>query len=196
MKKLLVSIMMFVMICVAVEAIADSNRKINFENDEYILYLGAPQKIAVTVERINEEAPKQTKLNWSSSDENIVTVSNGSIKGIAAGKATVTAEAQDDPSLSSSVTVEVRVPVKKVTVDPVKGTLIVGASPELATMKMNYFIEPENAFAQDVIWTSSNENIAKIDADGTIHALAKGNVIITATSTDPTGKKKARQILL
>ena len=137
MKKLLVSIMMFVMICVAVEAIADSNRKINFENDEYILYLGAPQKIAVTVERINEEAPKQTKLNWSSSDENIVTVSNGSIKGIAAGKATVTAEAQDDPSLSSSVTVEVRVPVKKVTVDPVKGTLIVGASPELATMKMN-----------------------------------------------------------
>jgi hypothetical protein len=43
---------------------------------------------------------------------------------------------------------------------------------------------PNNATNQSVIWTSDNEEIAKVSQNGVVLAIAPGNTIIRATSTD------------
>lgn len=45
-------------------------------------------------------------------------------------------------------------------------------------------ITPDNATIKDVIWASSNENVAVVDENGTVTAISQGNAIITATSKD------------
>ena len=45
-------------------------------------------------------------------------------------------------------------------------------------------IQPENATATNLTWTSSNESVATADANGVIHALSGGTCLITAISED------------
>ena len=51
-------------------------------------------------------------------------------------------------------------------------------------------VSPSNAFAQDVVWTSSDESIAKIWEDGMVAAYREGKVTITAMSKDGYDLKK------
>ena len=51
------------------------------------------------------------------------------------------------------------------------------------TYSIKATIEPADATAV-LSWTSSNENVATVSADGQVTALAAGNAIITATTTD------------
>ncbi|MBE6915614.1 MAG: hypothetical protein E7471_03165 [Ruminococcaceae bacterium] len=48
----------------------------------------------------------------------------------------------------------------------------------------------------DITWSSSNENIAKVDAQGKVTALKKGVATITATTTDGSGVCGSIQILV
>ena len=52
---------------------------------------------------------------------------------------------------------------------------------EYGTLQLNAKIYPEDA-AQDVIWTTSNKNIATVDESGLVKAVNNGTVKITATS--------------
>ncbi len=187
----LLCIFLFLIAAVSV-TLADANREIQFDQDAYVVYIGKPVKIAATVEKITDEAPKNTSLIWSSSDPGIAKVSNnGTVTGAAAGKVTVTACAKDDETIQKSVEVEVRVPVKSIKMDPASATLLVGASDDLAKTTLHFTVSPEDAFHQDVIWTSSDEKIATVDESGTVTALAAGSVKITAVSTDPSVSQKA-----
>lgn len=47
--------------------------------------------------------------------------------------------------------------------------------------KLNYTIEPFEANKQKVIWSSSNENVVEVDAEGKITAKNAGSATITAT---------------
>ena len=55
--------------------------------------------------------------------------------------------------------------------------------------RVEYSVFPEDAQDQSVIWTSSNEDIARIYADGNVEMLDAGTVTITAEL--PTGTKKS-----
>ena len=46
---------------------------------------------------------------------------------------------------------------------------------------------PANAYYQAVTWSSSNEQVATVDAEGNVTALTEGSAIITATATDGSG---------
>lgn len=50
-------------------------------------------------------------------------------------------------------------------------------------------VKPENATNNKVHWNSSNQDIVKVEDDGTVRAVAKGEATITATSEE--GNKKA-----
>lgn len=53
------------------------------------------------------------------------------------------------------------------------------------TVKLNPVFYPSNSDdVKDVVWTSSNPNVAKVSADGTIQAVAYGQAVITAVSGD------------
>ena len=74
--------------------------------------------------------------------------------------------------------------VEEVQLNKTSLTLDKGAEETLA-----YTIKPVNADIQDVEWTSSNPNVAKVDENGKVTAVSRGEADIKATSKD--GKKVA-----
>jgi len=119
------------------------------------------------------------KVEWISSDESIATVKNGNVKGIALGTVTITAKATDESSISASAEITVIQPVKKVALSDSKISLAPGT-----TWKLKANIDPQTASIKDIIWTSSNEKVAKVDENGIVTAIGKGTAKITATAAD------------
>ncbi len=58
-------------------------------------------------------------------------------------------------------------------------SIIIGDS-----LKLTATVEPENAFDETIVWTSSDNNIAIVSDDGTVTATSVGVAIITATCGD------------
>ena len=115
-------------------------------------------------------------ITWESEDEAVATVENGRITAVAAGETTITASMDNGASAQCRVLVE-GVKVKKVRVQPNTLSLEVGATSQLSAA-----VQPENATIQDVTWSSGNEDVATVDEDGTVTAVAAGKAVITATA--------------
>ena len=75
------------------------------------------------------------------------------------------------------------IPVSGVALNTTTATLEVGKTTTLTAT-----VEPSDATNKDVTWTSSKENVATVDANGTVKALAAGTTAITATAADGSGK--------
>ena len=84
------------------------------------------------------------------------------------------------------------IPVKKITINEKPAVLLVGASKEMAETKLTCTVTPEDATWQDVIWSSSKEEVATVSADGTVTGIAPGKAMITAASAQPESKLKAQ----
>ena len=79
---------------------------------------------------------------------------------------------------TASFTINVNpISVKQITLDKTQLVLKKG---ETATLTAT--ISPENATYKDVIWSSSNSSIARIDQNGKITAVSSGNAVIEAKS--------------
>ena len=111
---------------------------------------------------------------WTSSNTDIVTVTNGKIKGVAVGEATVTATGKGG---NASIVVTVVLP------DPTT----VGITNAPTNAKVNDVITlqaqviPIKA-SQEVIWSTSDAEIAEITPQGRVTFVGIGEVTITATS--------------
>lgn len=90
------------------------------EKESYTVTVGKEETIVVTVEP--EDAADKT-LAWSSSDESVLTVADGTVKGVKAGKAVVTVKSNDG---KAETTVEVE--VKPVPAPAWKGITFTGKS--------------------------------------------------------------------
>lgn len=75
-------------------------------------------------------------------------------------------------------------PVSEITLSANSLTLNVGEASTLTAT-----ILPENATDKSVAWTSSNETVATINAEGQISALAAGEAIVTCAAADGSGVK-------
>jgi hypothetical protein len=52
------------------------------------------------------------------------------------------------------------------------------------TITLNATISPANADNSSVVWSTSDENIASVDADGHVTAISQGTVMIVVTTND------------
>ena len=131
------------------------------------------------------------RQEWKSKDTNIATVSNdGTVTGVSAGKVTISHKyctashvynrKHDTETEKYEVTV---VAAPKPTGISISGNSSVE---RFKSIDLKATLEPAGANA-DIIWTSSNEEIAEVD-DGTVKGVTAGEVTITAT-TDVDGKK-------
>ena len=164
-------------------AIENGNRQIVFDSNSYVLYVGKTKRINASVKRITDDAPNRTNFVWSSSDAGIVSVSgDGLLSAKSKGIAVITCSAKDDDTIFSSIQVEVRVPVAKVTISTTSATLVANIE-KADTIQLSASVEPNDAFCQTISWSSSNEEVATVK-DGVVKAHKAGHATITATSND------------
>ena len=114
-------------------------------------------------------------ISWSSSDTGIATVDNGKVTGVAAGRATITAEAG-----GVKATKEIEVKAAEVTLTGIQITGSTSAK-KGETVQLSITAEPSGADAS-VTWSSSNANIASVDGNGKVTCSAVGSTTITAVS--------------
>ena len=79
-----------------------------------------------------------------------------------------------------------KITVAGVTLDKTALVLAPGGSDKLTAT-----VTPDDAYAKDVTWTTSDKNIAEIAEDGTITAKTAGRATITATANDGGGAPAA-----
>ena len=131
------------------------------------------------------------KVTWKSNDEWVAVVDEtGKVSasdkpGAYPGTAVITATA-GGVSSSYEVTV-VYIPVKSVTIKGYED-VTVGGKTTLGindVLQLQATITPENASCKDILWISSNMEIALTDANGrVVHGNQTGPVTITATAVD------------
>ena len=118
--------------------------------------------------------------SFRSEDEEIAVVNeDGLITGIEPGKTWVWVEAKDNSGKYAKCRVVViePIPATGITISDKQVVLIVGEDKKLV-----YTVKPYNT-TDDLIWSSGNEAIATVDANGVISAHRTGNTTITAMTT-------------
>ena len=132
---------------------------------------------------VKPENATNKNVTWSSSDNAIATVENGVVKAIGEGEATITATTVDGGfKAECKVTVtkkeEVTVPVTSVVLD--KEEIEAEVNDEI-TLKAT--VNPEDATNKQLIWTSSNNDVATVN-NGVVKAIGEGEATITVTTED------------
>ena len=126
-------------------------------------------------------------VTWKSSNKKIATVtSKGIVKGIKAGKVTITATSRKNKSLKKKwkitvlkkavTSIKISAPVKTLDLNKQK------------TVTLKAKVLPSSA-AQTVTWKSSNPAVAKVNSKGKVTAIKSGKAKITAAAVDGSGRK-------
>ena len=112
------------------------------------------------------------EIIWTSEDPTIASVEKGKITAMAEGETVITASLGDSTTAQCQVVVG-GVPVKKISIKPEKLSLEVGATTDLS-----FQLAPKNASTTGLQWSSSQEDIAVVDAEGHVNAVATGKAVI------------------
>ena len=125
-----------------------------------------------------KEATDQT-INYSCDDESIAIIDKkGNIAALKAGTVTITAKTVNNKIAACTITIkEISIELKIITLEFQETTLNVGAN-----HKITYIATPTNADNTTVSWTSSDNEIASVDSDGTVSGISEGTVILTVTA--------------
>ena len=156
-------------------------KSVTLDQHEAQVILGNNLQLTATVQPDN--AANKT-LQWQSSDNTVATVDqNGLVNTVGLGQVFITAATTDGSNLKDSCAV---------TVLPVLVTSIVLDKSEMEvyvemTDTIRATVMPDEATIKNVVWTSSNEAVVTVDANGIVTAVSVGNAIITATATDGSG---------
>ena len=137
--------------------------------------------VTVLTATINPSNASNKNVYWTSSDQAVATVdNNGKVTAIKPGVATITVTTEDGGlTVSCSVTVKERIyPVNSVTLDKTSVELKKGE-----TVTLTATVAPKNATNKNVIWSSSDPSIAKVD-NGVVTAIESGTATITVTTED------------
>ena len=116
-------------------------------------------------------------VTYTSNDETIATVTDaGVVTGVAVGETTITIAATDGSGTTGTINVTVNgIDVTGITAENV--TVVTG---ETATI--SYTVAPETATDASVTFTSADETIATVDADGVVTGVGVGETTITIAS--------------
>lgn len=135
-------------------------------------------KDEVTEEKISEAASK-LKLEWTSSNDEVATVDEiGLVTAVGAGEADITVSVAD-ANISSST--HIKVVISPTGVD-VPNTLELVTNGE-NSKNLDAKLVPEDATEVRLAYKSSDENVATVDANGTVTAVADGECVITTYVT-------------
>ena len=143
-------------------------------------HLKASETLALAVTVSPNEATNK-KVDWKSDDETVASVSDdGVVTAHKVGQTSIHAIANDGGGAKATCTI---------TVDPTMVSSISLSQENLSirknhTAQLSAIVAPTDATNASFIWSSTNEDVAKVSEDGVISAIAPGDAVIKATSQD------------
>ena len=125
-------------------------------------------------------------VTFTSSNSAVASVSNNgtnsaTIIGSGQGVATIYATTSDGKTATCAVTVGV--PVTEVKISHYSVNVSTGS-----TFNLSASVLPANATQQGITWSSSNTNVATVNAAGQVTTWRSGTAVISATASDGSGK--------
>jgi len=164
----------------------DSGRVVNVTGvslDRHTLEIGPREETRLVATVVPANANDQTVL-WESDTPSVATVTNGKVTGVGIGDARITVTTNNGGYKDYCLVYVRNIPVQGVSLDKTNITLVVGNTDTLTPMFL-----PPNATNRNVSWNSSNPNIARVEGDGVVRAMAPGTATIKVTTQD--GSKTA-----
>ena len=141
--------------------------------------LAAGASVALEAACLPEDASVK-RVVWSSAAEDIATVDeNGTVTGLKRGNARISAVAADGSNIRANVSIQITQSPEEITLDKTDVTIDVKRN---ATLKPT--VLPAAANNKKVIWSSSDESVATVNASGRITAVALGDCEIICTSQE------------
>ncbi|WP_170291957.1 Ig-like domain-containing protein [Heliobacterium mobile] len=153
-----------------------------------IVPIGSTLQLVATVTDANGDEIKKPRLSWKSKNSKVATVAkNGLVKAISAGETTITVTCG---KVSSEIVVQVKDPYAIDSLEiqePEDGTEL--NVNQTITLSVLAYDEDGNEVdlsksKKKVAWTSSDANVAAVDARGNVKAKRAGDVTITAKIDD------------
>lgn len=139
-------------------------------SDEYLSSKNKKETATMTVTIDNEIVTEG--VTFSSSDEEIVKINDDNeLVAVSDGKATITANYD---GMDATADIRVITPIKSITFTSTNSTIRVGKD-----LQMKLKVSPSDAYIDTLTYTSSDEEIATVDASGIVTGVAPGKVTIT-----------------
>ena len=139
--------------------------------------IGESRQLSVTV--FPENATNKT-LVYKSDNENVATVDeNGFVTAHSVASCYITVSTVDGSGLEVKCLISGYIPIEELNLSHESLQLKVG---EDATVTAT--VLPEDTTYNTVTWSSSDDGVATVDSDGTVHAVAPGEAVITASCGD------------
>lgn len=156
-------------------AVVTPVNRITLESDVKTLFVG---ETAAVTPSFTPDTAGYRAVNWKSSNERVLTVDEaGVVTGVGRGSASVTATAADGSGKSAKVNFSVKQQPEEIRLSESAINLSVGKK---TTLKAT--VLPKNTDLKGVVWESSDENVATVNARGQITPVAPGECIITCRS--------------
>ncbi len=115
-------------------------------------------------------------VEFSSSDEEVVKINeDNKLVAVKDGKSIITATYD---GMDATAEIRVITPIKSMTFSSTNSTIRVGKD-----LQMKLKVTPSDAYIDTLTYTSSDEEIATVDASGIVTGVAPGKVIITVYDT-------------
>ena len=160
-------------------------RKFTFEGNRTVAVTGITlnkttatliegETLALSVTVSPDNATDKT-VTWTSSDASVASVSGGTVTALKAGKATIIASCGGQAA-TCEVTVKAKVTsVTAITLDKTTAEILEGE-----TVTLTATVNPSDATDQTIVWTSSDESVAKV-ISGVVIGVKAGKATIIAS---------------
>ena len=175
---------------VSVVPISGQVTSITLDKEAIELEVGGTESLTATIEPASASG---LHVEWTSSNPGVAQVTaEGTVVAIAVGTSAITASVEGqfascpvtvvehtEPGPGPGPEPEEPVAVTEVTLAPATLSLVEGGTATLTATVL-----PEDATDKSVTWTSDDETVATVDAEGNVTAVAVGTATITVTTTD------------
>ena len=174
MKKILAFVLVAVL-CFSLCACSSSVKQLAFAESNIEMTVGDSRMIDVSAEPANAVL---SKLTWSSSDTNIVSVEDGVVRALSAGTAVVTVKTESGISKSCNITVKDKT-ITAISLNKSSTSLKKGS-----TIQLEAKITPVDAPTGDLKWSSEKSDVATVNSEGYVTGVSEGVTNIICASSN------------
>lgn len=144
----------------------------SFENPSVTIEKGGKTTLKLVLTPANLT---DVEISWMTGDPKVATVDEGVVTAVGNGSTSIIATSSE--GINAVCTINVVTTVTGISLDVSKLELRKGESHQFSVSVL-----PEGASDPGLTWTSTNESVATVDADGVVVARSGGTTIITAKS--------------